>query len=109
MLDKIDRKYGIVIEASRAQRIVEYDEETFSESEWEEIEIEFTYKRNKKIFRDVLPLSHFIPIYRDAKSIIKRSRHYIHSTEEGAIPFDVIEYMEEIIRREKEQTGPMFG
>lgn len=114
-LKDIDRKYGIVIEASHTYRVVEVDDETMEESEWDEIEIEFSYKkkRSRKIVRDVLPLSHFIPIYRSAKRFIRKSKQYTHTyvSEDVAYKsdFDVLKYIEELIKREEEQTGPMFG
>ncbi len=98
------------MEASRSTRVSDVDEETMSESEWEEIEVEFSYKKNRKVFRDVLPMSHFLLLYRDAKSMVKRGRNYTHSAQGSALEnFDVLNYIEEFLKIEREKTGPMFG
>lgn len=109
-LREIDRNYGIVVEASRSTRVSDVDEETMSESEWEEIEVEFSYRKNRKVFRDVLPLSHFLLLYRDARSIVKRGKNYTHAAQGSPLEnFDVLNYIEEFLKIEKEKTGPMFG
>lgn len=114
-LNEIDRKYGIIVEGSRSHRVVEYDDETLSENEWEEIEVEFSYKKNRKIVKGILPLSHFISLYKDAKRLIKKGKNYTHASE-GEIAlekskenFDVLKYIEGILEQEREHTGPMYG
>lgn len=109
-LRDIDKKYGIVVESSRSTRVSDVDEETMSESEWEEIEVEFSYRKNRKAFRDILPLSHFLLLYRDARFLVKRGKNYTHAAQGSALEsFDVLHYIEEFLKIEREKTGPMFG
>lgn len=106
----IDRKYGIVVEASRSTRVSDMDEETMSESEWEEVEVEFSYKKTRKVFRDILPLSHFLLLYRDARPLVKRGKNYTHAAQGSSLEnFDVLHYIEEFLKVEREKTGPMYG
>lgn len=109
-LRDVDPKYGLVVEASRSTRVAEMDEETMSESEYEEIEVEFSYRKNRKVFRDVLPLSHFMLLYRDARSMVKRGKNYTHASSDGLQEgFDILHFIEELLKVEREKTGPMYG
>ena len=112
-LSDIDRKYGIIVESSRSHKVSETDEETMAESEWEEIEVEFSYRKGKKTIRDILPLSHFLLLYKDARSLVKRGKNYTHASMDPDTPppdgFDVLHYIEELLRIEREKTGPMYG
>lgn len=107
-LSRIDRKYGIVIERSRSVLVREYDEENLVEEEWEDIEIEISYKVQGRLRRRILPLQWFVSIYRTAKPMVRKSKRYIHYGL-GPEEFDVIEYLESVIREEQEKIGPMFG
>ncbi len=134
-IKRIDREYGIVTESAETRQVIEHDDETgVPVGKHEDISVEFSYKIGDEIKRETLSLWHFKKLYTNAKRMkisIRRGENYVYTEEESMedilgfevddleeLPkatqqktkeLDVIEYVEELIKDERERTGPMFG
>ena len=118
-IDKIDREYGLIIEDSITVTMTEYDYETMAPAgETMEMLATLSFKIDNEIQKISIDLAHLIIIYKKAKRKgipINQGDNYNHQakidekTMAQNLGFNIINYIKETIKKEKEQTNFMYG
>lgn len=118
-LEQIDKEHGLVIEDSMATPMTEYDYETMEPmGETYEMGATLSFKIRGDINKLGIDLPNLIVLYKKAKTKgieIKLGDKYNHQVKAGEnimaqnLGFNILDYVRECIKKEKEQTDYMFG
>ncbi len=118
-LEQIDKEHGLVIEDSMATTMTEYDYETMEPmGETYEMVATLSFKIRGDINKLGIDLPNLIVLYKKAKTQgieIKLGDKYHHQVKAGEnimaqnLGFNILDYVRECIKKEKEQTDYMFG
>lgn len=117
-IEDIDSPSKLVIEDSVSVTFTEHDYVTFAPmGQITEIFITFSCKMGGKIQKVRMAVPHFLVIYKEAKKkgiVIKKGKGYTHFEKDESgkqkenRKFDVLDFLEKFIAREKDDVGDMF-
>ena len=118
-IEQIDKEHGLVIEDSMATTMTEYDYETMEPmGETYEMVATLSFKIRGDVNKLGIDLPNLIVLYKKAKTEgieIKLGDQYHHQVKAGENimaqnpGFNILDYVRECIKKEKEQTDYMFG
>ncbi|MFQ5976208.1 MAG: hypothetical protein ACE5J5_07840 [Candidatus Hydrothermarchaeales archaeon] len=118
-LERIDKEYGLIVEDSMAITMTEFDYETMEPmGETFEMVATLSFKMGDEIKKLAIDISHLILLYKKAKNKgieVKLGEKYNHQVKVGENimaqnpGFNILDYIKESIKKEKDQTNFMFG